>query len=198
MKTNQRKFKQGQFLLHQNEKSRHMFIVNTGTVKIYRKDGEHITFSDVVKSGGVVGALSLIDGLPRNFTAECETEVVATVISAEDFDVVNKEISPWIQALSRSLAHRLRASVNKVERNVDSFLRSSIISLLIYYAYSKGVEYAYVREELLKELEEVLRAPYTKINEQLDHLVSLGYLVEKKGVVLIKDLGVLEQLSQTV
>ena len=44
MEMQTRYFKRGDYLMHQNECSRYMYIINSGVVEVVRKEGAHIIY----------------------------------------------------------------------------------------------------------------------------------------------------------
>ena len=176
MPSDNRTYKEGEFLMHQNENSRHMFIIKKGKVKVFRKQGQYLTFSKIVGEGGLVGGLSLMDGHPRDVSARCLTEVEVTLVRPEEFDNVTESLPTWLKALSRSLAHRIRNTIEKTERNPKSYLKSSVVSVLSYFCV-ENEEKKFNRDKMISQLADILRVDRMSLQSCLEELQRENILI---------------------
>ncbi len=80
------RFAPGDALLHHGEVSRHCYAIRSGEVLV---TATSIQGSTVVLgrrgTGAVIGELGALDGAPRSATVRANTDVVAVILSAEQF-----------------------------------------------------------------------------------------------------------------
>jgi len=192
MKATIKKFKKGDYLLHQNEDSSHMFIINSGTIRVFREEGDNVTFQTDVGEGATVGEIALIDPGPRSASAVALEDVETSIIYPEDVKEANKSCPDWLQALARTLALRTRSVLANIERNPNKYIESSIISLLIYLSIANNENLIFDKTDLVKDCVDILRLT----SEEFE-----GYLLnlEKKGLLEVKEFKVnllnIEQLE---
>jgi CRP/FNR family transcriptional regulator, cyclic AMP receptor protein len=199
METKTRKFKKGDYLLHQGELSRYMYIVNSGMVRVIRQEGRHVIYTKDLGAGSVVGELGVIDGMPRVASVLALENVEATIISQAEIDKVNQSLPPWLIALGRSLTFRIRSVIEKLERSPESYAKSSIVSLLIYFSIAESEKDRFGRPELVERLGKILRLPDAKIEAVLEELISGEHLrVSGDKEIVIEDLESLEALSENL
>lgn len=110
-------YSKGDHLFLEGDKSQELYIIQSGSVKIYKKDGDKIFPIAVVGAGQFIGELSFFDGLDRSATAEAATEVRAIKITKEEMDKVLKVMPSWMLTLIRSIALRVRHADEVVKRN---------------------------------------------------------------------------------
>ncbi len=198
MKTKSRFFNKGEFLVHQNELSRHMFIINSGSVRIIRREGKHTIFISEVGPGGLIGELSLIDGLPRSASAVASSTVEATIVDAIEFDEVSARMPSWLAALGRSIAFRLRSVDKNLERSPDSYLHSSVVILLVYFSVAEGNKTNFDYRDIVSNMSEILRVSHNHIESILEHIAEERYLRLESDNLIIADLEKFEEYSNSL
>ncbi len=196
MKVTTRKFNKGEYLLRQNESSRHMFVINSGKVRVIREEGKHATFVNDVGPGATVGEISLIDGLPRSASAIALEEVEATVIVPTDMEDANQSCPAWFQALARSLAFRTRTALSNIQRNPKYFAEGSLVSLLIYFSIAAEKEKHFPKLEMVKKLSDILRIGFEEIEEFLQTLSQKELLQLDGDEIILESLEELEEYQK--
>jgi CRP/FNR family transcriptional regulator, cyclic AMP receptor protein len=125
-------FAPGDILFNENEKSFHFFIIQEGSVEVY-KEGANKTQIPlaVVGEGTSIGEFAMIDRLPRSATAKAMTEVKAVKVSDVAYNQLLEELPEWAVAVMRALVERLRQTNDIIRRSgiVDKKLRSEIDSI---------------------------------------------------------------------
>ena len=127
------KFKKGQMLLHEGEKSETLFIVHKGQVKVskYTMDGkEQILY--ILTSGEFFGELHLFNSEEANNFSVCaieDTEVC--LITKDDIDRImeaNPEISiKLLKAVTKRLAHTETLAQNLATKDPEVRIASMIL-----------------------------------------------------------------------
>ena len=122
----ERTYKSGKIIIHEDSKTRDLYIVHVGkaTVKIsLPSDIGHQEVIYAMRDGQIFGELSLVDGSPRSATVIAETEVITFRF---DYDELMKllEKQPRIGFhLMRNLAVIISARM----RNTNMLWRNSIM-----------------------------------------------------------------------
>ncbi len=189
-----RNFKRGQYLMHQNEKSRTMFIIKSGHVRVVRSDGPYIVYHNDMGAGSVVGELALIDGKPRSASVLALDDVEASLVHGEELDEIHKKLPPWLVALARSIVTRIRAVDDVMERNPNTYFKTSVNSLLVYLCYNQNGDRVFEKSDLIKSIQEITRVPGKKIDDYLNQLTSESYLGQDGSKIIIDHLEALESL----
>ncbi len=78
-------FKPGSYLFRENDRSRELFIIQSGTVNVCEKNGAHGIKLAQLSKGAVLGEMSLIDGKPRSASAKAIDECTSIIIYSETF-----------------------------------------------------------------------------------------------------------------
>ncbi len=96
--------KAGELLANEGHVGRQMFYIAKGEVSVRRKGRKLATLG----RGDVVGELSLIDGQPAVADVRAETDLVALVMSAQDFTAVMNESPNFVRKVLAAVVQRLR------------------------------------------------------------------------------------------
>lgn len=180
--------------MRQSESSRYMYVLQSGNVRVFREQSGYVIPIEDLGPGDIVGEMSLMDTETRSANVIALTDVEVTVISPQDFDEVIKKIPPWFSALARSIVHRLRSAIQNLEREPDTYVYSSVVSLLIFKTVDKEQGQEFDRNELQKEFATILRVTESKILDQLNRL-NIGKFVKLTyNSVSIPSLSQLEKL----
>ena len=198
MKNKTQKFSKGQFLLRQNENSRHMFVINSGTVRVIREEGKIVTYQNDVTIGGTVGEVALIDPGPRSASAVALGEVETTIIYPEDVEEANKKCPPWFQALARTLAVRTRAVLASIERNQDKYVESSLISLLIYSCAVSSKTSPLKKPDFIIECSEMLRVDPLEVETILDQLDLQNFIFIDNNDITLPNVKSLDEYASQI
>ena len=107
-KTKLQHFHPGETLFREGDKSREMYIIRSGRVRItISKENTDIPITELGK-GSFVGEMALISGIPRTASATAVEHVYANVINSEVFENSRYGIPDWIQSIARTLVERIR------------------------------------------------------------------------------------------
>ncbi|HEX4926177.1 MAG TPA: cyclic nucleotide-binding domain-containing protein [Bdellovibrionales bacterium] len=102
-------FKPGEFLFHENEQSYFFFIIQEGSVEVFKTgaDQKHIPLA-VVGEGQALGEFAMISKKPRSASARALTKVAAVRVSEEAYQSLLNELPSWALAVIEGLVERLR------------------------------------------------------------------------------------------
>ncbi|ORC87490.1 putative cyclic nucleotide-binding protein [Trypanosoma theileri] len=124
--------KAGNFLMHEGDLDRCMYMITTGSVSVIindRKKGKKRTkecskASFALTPPCYVGEFALVCKEPRSASIQCETDVGAWIVSPEDYEEVAQHLSPEVASKQREATDvRRRANLQKFFPLRVEFLR---------------------------------------------------------------------------
>ena len=167
-------FPAGQILIRENELSRKMYIVKSGTVRVYKTYmGNKITLA-VLGRGETFGEFSFFDAQPRSATVETVTDVSAYVIDGATAEKQIKQLPEWMLPLLKSVFNRFREADQKLTilQSMNEFEKkhfgSDKMALTVYQEllrFSNALALLYERELLANKSasEKLLRAEMDQV-----------------------------------
>jgi CRP/FNR family transcriptional regulator, cyclic AMP receptor protein len=108
------RYSDGDIILKQGAIGDEMYVIESGTVRVFRTIGNSETLLGVLKPGEVFGELALFDYKPRSASARAVGETVVRVVSRDEFSAL--KCDPVIRELLKALGRRLRAADDAFER----------------------------------------------------------------------------------
>ena len=105
-----RRFKPGEIVIREGDRTSEIYIVREGTASAYRGSGPTAIQLDEIKSGTILGEIAGIMGIPRT----------ATIVAGQGFEALQLDGAAFCQLLSDSpeLERKLRQVAN---RRVSSY-----------------------------------------------------------------------------
>lgn len=121
----QRHFRAGEYLFHENDPSRSLFLIRSGSVSVRKpKPGGEVEIARI-HSNEVVGEISFFDRLPRSAAAVALTEVDALEITFDGLDKIFEKVPPYIKSIIASMADRLRRADDTIRKLEKDFVQDS-------------------------------------------------------------------------
>lgn len=121
----QRHFRPGEYLFHENDTSRSLFLIRSGSVSVRKpKPGGEVEIARI-HSNEVVGEISFFDRLPRSAAAVALTEVDALEITFDGLDKIFEKVPPYFKSIIVSMADRLRRADNTIRKLENDFVQDS-------------------------------------------------------------------------
>ena len=117
-------YKEGEMIFSEGEESSRAFIVDQGSVKVYRTNSMGIKETlQTFKKGQIFGEMGMIDNEPRSASAVAIEDSTITVIEKGQFDSLSSEHSAFFRNLIKALTHRLRGTLNLLLAARDAHAR---------------------------------------------------------------------------
>jgi len=132
MKPKVQGFKAGDYLFHEHDTSRELYIIQSGSVKVLRKVGAKDIELAVLKKGSVLGEMALIDGKPRSASAMACDECKSIMIDGDEFFSKIKGVPVWFMALIRMISLKIRNANDRLQRFHSQNLGINIVIMLGY------------------------------------------------------------------
>lgn len=186
-------FKAGTSLFHEKDHSRELYIIQDGTVLIYRKIGGKEMVLARLEKGSVFGEMALIDGKPRSASAKALTECTLILIDAETFHDRVRGVPPWFMSIIRTTSEKIRKANQRLQTVSAEHLDSKIIIVLSHYFSRHGtvdpesgtpsVEMAAMKKKLIQ----LLCLTHGRLMSVLTFLQKNGLIEVQGDRVQLKD-----------
>ncbi len=122
------RLKKGQTLFREGENAGAMYLIRSGTIRVFKKKGDADIELESIRAGQIIGELAFLDGNPRSASGEALSDCELVEISGPAFQQVLDKIPEWLKILMKTLVTRLRAASTKIRQ-----LESSSVE----YVYSE-------------------------------------------------------------
>ncbi len=111
-----RRFKRGELIVEQGEKSNTLFIILTGRVRVVTSDkrGREVILA-TLQPGDYIGEMSLIDNEAHSATVRAEVQTDMLALGRAEFARCLPENSSMAYAIMKGLVQRLRQADRKIE-----------------------------------------------------------------------------------
>src|SRR4051812_22223696 len=106
--------KKGELLFSEGEKSRAMFLVKSGAIRLFAKRGTSDVEIETIRSGRLLGELAFLDGNPRSVSGEALTDCELVEVSGPTFVEVLHKTPDWLKILLKTIVQRLRAATARI------------------------------------------------------------------------------------
>jgi CRP/FNR family transcriptional regulator, cyclic AMP receptor protein len=182
-------YKTGTHLFHENDHSRELYIIQSGTVRVYRKIGSRDVDLARLCKGAVLGEMALIDGKPRSASAiACGEEATVLMIDADTFHKRILGVPPWFLSMIRTTSEKIRKANSRLEAIQTNDHCLHVVLALQYHFLRYG-------EGATADGQAHLTLDVSQTTSRLIQLLSVSYqcimqvldALQKKGVIDIKD-----------
>ncbi len=200
-----RKVKKGQKVFSQNDKSREMYYIESGEIRIQQhKSGENLDLATLSK-GSLFGEMALIDGKPRSASAIALSDSELVVVTEEDFKARVQNVPGWYLALIRVTSERLRRANQRVQTSHQLKMISNVADLLVILLKTAQIkeqdeeaensepsaDIKYVKRELLN----ILGIGRHQMTEALSFLEQKNMILMFSNRLSVADLDELRQYA---
>jgi CRP/FNR family cyclic AMP-dependent transcriptional regulator len=129
-------FKTGVHLFHENDRSRELYVIQSGNVKVYRTQSGREVELAVMGKGSVLGEMALIDGRPRSASAKALDECTVSIIDAGVFHDRIKGVPPWFMTIIKMTCQKIR-NANRLLQSIGGGRHGFNIILAIHYQFAR-------------------------------------------------------------
>jgi CRP/FNR family transcriptional regulator, cyclic AMP receptor protein len=131
--------KSGSHLFHEKDHSRELYIIQDGTVLIYRKVGTREVVLARLEKGSVFGEMALIDGKPRSASARAVSDCKLIMIDADTFHDKIRGVPPWFMSIIRTTSEKIRKANQRLQNSTAENLESKLI-IAFWYFFKRDAE----------------------------------------------------------
>jgi CRP/FNR family cyclic AMP-dependent transcriptional regulator len=195
--------RKGDFLFRQNDRSRDLYIIKSGKVRVYKIEGGIDIELDTVGPGGIVGEIAIIDGGLRSASVLALEDTEAFMITEDDFKAISNRVPDWFQKIATILAHRLREADARIDCNMDADKTAHVaaaLSLITYSDECKPLDKGYeINAKILEnEVVDMLNIKYSEVITAFEKLSKRELLQIEKGKAVIVSREKLDEIANTV
>ncbi len=106
------KLRAGHVIIYEGEAGRHLFIIQRGTVRVYRDTQHGEVELNVLQNGNFFGEMSILEEMPRSASVQAMTEGTLVILSRVQFELLSErhpaQFANMVTNLARDLSFRLR------------------------------------------------------------------------------------------
>jgi CRP-like cAMP-binding protein len=194
-------FKAGEVVFEEGTLGRELFIIQEGTVGVYKKNPEGEVELARVEKGGIIGEMSLLDRMPRSATVRSLEKTKCLVINEQTFQTALKSVPIWFTSIIKIVVSRLRDANKRVDQVILRDRDLGVVSLMLLllpgnkHEFSSQVALDY--DLILLEAYFVSRLKKKEVSRILSGFEKRGILwiaedTERKKHVCIGDIEALQ------
>lgn len=133
-------FQKGTILFHEGDaRSKEMYVIHKGKVKISKKVGDQETVLAYLGQGEFFGEMAILNNKPRSATAELVEGGTLLVIDPKTFETMIKNNAEVAYMMIKKLADRIEETDNKIELLMIKDINSRVVHALESLVESIGV-----------------------------------------------------------
>ncbi len=173
-----RRFKRGEVLVQQGQKSDSLAILLSGRARVFTTDprGREVILA-TLQAGDFVGEMSMIDGKPHSATVRAEAQADALLLGRSEFLRCLCEDFSISQAVMESLVHKLRHAYQKIESLALMDVYGRVARVLMDAAVEDDQEQWIVREKISRQdLAKMVGASREMVSRVMKDLEQRGYV----------------------
>lgn len=188
-RANKRRYKRGECLLVQGERSNALFIVLTGKARVVVHDERQreVILSDL-QPGESVGEMSLIDNEPHSATVRADTVCDVLVLESPAFARCLAENPPLAYGVMRELVQRLRKADRKIQSLALSDVYGRVATALLDMAEAPANGPMLIRDRVSRQdLAKMIGASREMVSRVMKEFEKTGFIqVGKEGCTWIR------------
>jgi CRP/FNR family transcriptional regulator, cyclic AMP receptor protein len=194
-----RDFEKGTILFHEGDtRSKEMYVIHKGKVKIYKKVGNQETVLAYLGQGEFFGEMAILNNKPRSATAEVVESGTLLVIDPKTFETMIKNNAGVAFRMIKKLADRIEETDNTIERLMIKDTNSRVVHALESLGESIGVRNDGELIVPLSQDEFLSRAgvSYDHASDILEKLKKTKIITVSADAICIHDIGKLRKFVQ--
>ncbi|MBN1577661.1 MAG: Crp/Fnr family transcriptional regulator [Chitinispirillaceae bacterium] len=125
--------KSGMHLFREKDRSRELYIIQSGKMKVYRTAGGKEIELSVLEKGAVLGEMALIDGKPRSASAKALEDCTVIIIDAETFHNKIRGAPAWFMSIVRMASQKIRQANRRLQISSNEHQGAHVIMTLCLY-----------------------------------------------------------------
>lgn len=179
-----RRYTKGQYIFHQDDQAKHIFVIIEGEVSIetISIDGK-ITKISQLNTGDIFGEFAVIDQGVRSANALIIRPSIVASLKSETFLSLVEKYPSFSMKIMTVLVDRLRTTNQQVESLVTMTLLQRTAKTLLQISRLTGPDIKITQTELAKRL----YASREKVNSKLKELEIIGAVKRGHGTILIEN-----------
>jgi CRP-like cAMP-binding protein len=178
-----RRYKRGEILVTQGNKSNALYIVLAGRARVVMTDskGREVILA-TMRAGDYVGEMSLIDGEPHSATVVADQQVDALILGRDDFLRCLTENSAMSFVVMQELVQRLRKSSQKISSLALVGVYGRVAMVLLDSAAADERGALVIREKVSKQdIAKMVGASREMVSRVMKDFEEQGFIQSLQG-----------------
>ena len=185
-----RRFKRGEALVEQGQKSNALFILLTGRARVVTSDsrGREVILA-TLDQGDYLGEMSIIDNEPHSATVRAEVQTDVLMLGRTEFARCLTENASMSLVVMRGLVKRLRHADRKIESLALLDVYGRVAHALLDFAVADAQGQLLVKDKISRQdLAKMVGASREMVSRVMKDLEERGFIEAlPNGATLLKD-----------
>lgn len=185
-----RRFKRGEVIVEQGDKSNTLFIILTGRARVVTADkrGREVILA-TLQPGDYIGEMSLIDNEPHSATVRAEVQTDMLCLGRAEFARCLPENSSMAYAIMKNLVQRLRHADRKIESLALMDVYGRVARALLEFAVPDRDGLLNIRDRISRQdIAKMVGASREMVSRVMKDLEDRGFIETRQdGSLLIRD-----------
>ena len=185
-----RRFKRGEALVKQGQKSNALFILLTGRARVMTSDsrGREVILATLAQ-GDYLGEMSIIDNEPHSATVRAEVATDVLMLGRAEFARCLTENASMSLVVMRGLVKRLRHADRKIESLALLDVYGRVAHALLDFAVADAQGQLLVKDKISRQdLAKMVGASREMVSRVMKDLEERGFIEAlPSGATLLKD-----------
>ena len=185
-----RRFKLGEALVEQGQKSNALFILLTGSARVMTSDsrGREVILATLAQ-GDYLGEMSIIDNEPHSATVRAEVQTDVLMLGRAEFARCLTENASMSLVVMRGLVKRLRHADRKIESLALLDVYGRVAHALLDFAVADAQGQLLIKEKISRQdLAKMVGASREMVSRVMKDLEERGFIEAlPNGATLLKD-----------
>ena len=185
-----RRFKRGEALVEQGQKSNALFILLTGRARVMTSDsrGREVILA-TLSQGDYLGEMSIIDNEPHSATVRAEVQTDVLLLGRTEFARCLSENTSMSLVVMRGLVKRLRQADRKIESLALLDVYGRVARALLEFAVPDAQDRPVIKDKISRQdLAKMVGASREMVSRVMKDLEERGFIeVLPNGATLLKD-----------
>ncbi|MBT9511758.1 MAG: Crp/Fnr family transcriptional regulator [Acidovorax sp.] len=185
-----RRFKRGEPLVEQGQKSNALFILLTGRARVMTSDsrGREVILATLAQ-GDYLGEMSIIDNEPHSATVRAEVQTDVLMLGRTEFARCLTENASMALVVMRGLVKRLRHADRKIESLALLDVYGRVAHALLDFALPDAQGQLVIKDKISRQdLAKMVGASREMVSRVMKDLEERGFIEAlPSGATLLKD-----------
>ena len=185
-----RRFKRGEALVEQGQKSNALFILLTGRARVMTSDsrGREVILATLAQ-GDYLGEMSIIDNEPHSATVRAEVQTDVLMLGRAEFARCLTENASMALVVMRGLVKRLRHADRKIESLALLDVYGRVAHALLDFAVADAQVQLLIKDKISRQdLAKMVGASREMVSRVMKDLEASGFIEAlPDGATLLKD-----------
>lgn len=190
----------GDIVFRQGDKSRIMYVIQEGKVRVYREaEGVERTLA-TIGAGEFFGEMAMLNNRPRSATVSAITDLKLMAFDRPAFEKLVVDNFGVALRIIRTLAQRLQEADTVIENLLYFDTESKVINTIVHAAYDEGIETeeGFMLLTSPEELSDKSGVVVNTLRNILSELVDDDFIIARRETLVIPNVPRLKRLLKFI